>query len=156
MQASQIQPISIRDRICNLEQRILQLPNTTYGDQASCPLVHRFAHKTYVREIFMPKGLIVISKLHKFSYPYFILQGKVSILTEAGVIRLQAPHYGITPAGTKRVLYIHEDTIWVNVHGTEEVDVIKIEEEIIAKSYDDLETFEALTAQDIQALQEVR
>ena len=106
---------------------------------ALLPLKHTFIDDGYMREIFMPKGMFVVSKIHKRTHPYFIMQGDVSVLTESGVVRIHAPFHGITKAGTKRVLYMHEDTVWITVHPTQETDLGKIEEDIIAKTFDDLD-----------------
>jgi hypothetical protein len=127
-----------RSKILGIENVISRLPNARFGDQEFCPLKHTFVDGAYVREIFMPKGLLIVSKLHKITHPYFILKGDVSVLTENGAVRIKAPYSGITKAGTKRILYIHEDTIWVTVHVTKETNIDKIEEEIIAKSYKDM------------------
>jgi hypothetical protein len=86
----------------------------------------------------MPKGALLTSKIHKVTHPYFVLKGEVSVLTEKGIQRIKAPYSGITPAGTKRILYIHEETVWTTVHVTKEKDLEKIEEEVIANSFDDL------------------
>jgi hypothetical protein len=53
-------------------------------------------------------------------------------MTDEGVEVIEAPHYGITPAGTKRMLYTHSETQWVTVHVTDETDLEKIEAEIIS------------------------
>lgn len=81
-----------------------------------CPLVHRFTPGLYVREIFMPKGALIVSKIHRTEHPYVISKGKVSVWTEGGVLHLSAPHCGITKPGTRRVLYIHEDCVWTTFH----------------------------------------
>ena len=46
---------------------------------ADCPLVHRFTEGLYVREIFMPAGSLITSKIHKTQHQYFILKGAVSV-----------------------------------------------------------------------------
>jgi hypothetical protein len=103
------------------------------------PLKHSFGKDLYIREIFAPTGALIITKIHKYDHPYFIMRGKVSVLTEDGVITLEAPYQGITKAGTKRAVYVHEDVTWTTVHATKETDLDKIEEEIIAKDYTELE-----------------
>jgi hypothetical protein len=127
---------AVRNWIVNLEEKIASLPNARFGDDAF-PLVHTFAGGMYIREIFMPKGNLLTSKIHKFDHPYFILKGECSVLTEDGVKRIKAPCYMITPAGTKRVLYIHEDTVWVTVHRTDGTNIEDVEDDIISKSYED-------------------
>ena len=87
----------------------------------------------------MPKGMLFISKIHKTTHPYFVLTGDVSVLTENGmVVRIKAPCWNMTKAGTKRVLYCHEETVWATVHATEETDLEIIEENIIAATYEEL------------------
>jgi hypothetical protein len=124
----------IRDFILAFEERLAKVPGAAFGDNIA-PLKHTFVDGAYVREIFMPKGMALTSKIHKVTHPYFIMKGDVSVLTEGGVVRLKAPYSGITPAGTKRLLYIHEDTTWITVHVTKEKDLKKIEEEIIATNF---------------------
>lgn len=102
------------------------------------PLKHSFGKGLYVREFFAPAGTLIISKIHKHDHPYFIMKGCTSVLTEEGVDVLEAPFYGITKSGTKRALYVHEDLTWITVHATDKDDLAEIEEEIIAKDFEDL------------------
>lgn len=127
----------IINKMLEFESAIGQMPGAKFGDDA-CPLRHTFADGLYIREMTAPKGMLNVSKLHKTNHPYFILKGDVSVLTENGIIRIKAPHSGITKAGTKRIVYFHEDTVWITVHATEETDLEKIEDEVIAKTYDEL------------------
>ena len=73
----------------------------------------------------------------------------MSILTENGVIHIQAPHHGITKPGTKRFIYTHTDCVFITVHATDQTDVAKIEKEVIADNFNDpaisLEEFKQLT-----------
>ena len=41
-------------------------------------------------------------------------------MDQTGVVDYEAPVLGITEAGTKRVLYIYEDTTWVTFHANPE------------------------------------
>lgn len=134
--------LGIRKGILNLESEMRKLPGALIGDSpeylSHCPLKHTFADGMYIREIFLPKGMLFVTKIHRFTHPYFLLQGDCSILTEEGIKRIKGPFSGITPAGTKRVIYTHEDTRWITVHATKETDLKKIEEEVIAKTYAEL------------------
>lgn len=127
----------MRETILNIEDTLKTVPGAMLGD--CFPLTHSFADGCYIREIRVPKDSLLVTKIHKVTHPYFVLKGDVSVLTEEGAVRLKAPFSGITPAGTKRVCYIHEDTVWVTVHVTKETDLDKIEAEIIAKDYDDID-----------------
>ncbi len=125
----------IRNKIIESEEIIKQLPDVMVGD--CFPLKHIFVPGMYIRQITMPKGALLTSKIHKAEHPYFVLKGDVSVLTEKGVIRIKAPFVDITPAGTKRLLYIHEETVWITVHRTDKTDLKEIEEEVIAKNFDE-------------------
>ena len=120
-----------------VEDAIGQLPDVKVGDELGT-LRHRFADGLYIREITMPKGFVLTSKIHKTTHPYFVLKGDVSVKTEEGDIRIKAPYSGITQAGTKRILFCHEETVWVTVHSTTETDLKRIERELIAQNYDEL------------------
>jgi len=126
-----------RDNISVAEERILEVDGALQGKDIEkiCPLVHSYGDGCYIRQIFMPKGTLIVSKIHKKTHPYFVMTGVASVATEKGVELIQAPYQGITQAGTKRALYIHEDMIWITTHVTEETDLAKIEEEIIAKDF---------------------
>jgi hypothetical protein len=142
-QETQIKCPDIREAIVNFETELRKMPGSLIGDSPEylkiCPLKHEFVDGAYVRELTMPKNLLFVSKIHKVKHPYFIMKGDVSVLTEDGIVRIKGPYHGITPAGTKRVIWTHEDTLWVTVHVTKETDLEKIEEEVIAKTYDDLD-----------------
>jgi len=128
-----------REKVLNFEQELLDSGLAYTGKEADKinPLKHSFADGCYIREIFMPAGQIIVSKIHKKLHPYFILKGKVSILTDNGVQHLKAPYSGMTKPGTKRVLYIHEDTVFVTVSVTDKTDIKEIEDEVIAKDFQD-------------------
>lgn len=129
----------MRGKILQFEDAMRSLPDVKFGDMDECPLKHTFADGVYVREIFIPKGMLIVGKIHKHSHPNFLLKGEVSVVTEEnGIERLKAPLSIISKAGTKRVVYAHEDTVWITVHVTNETDLDKIEEEVISKTFDAL------------------
>ena len=99
------------------------------------PVKHFFAHGVYGRQLFIPKGTVLTGKIHKYDNLNVMIQGELSVLTKEGVKRVKAPFTIVSPAGTRRVAYAHEDTIWMTVHGTFEQDLEKIEEYFIAQSY---------------------
>lgn len=128
-----------RENVLDFEKEFSKRPGVKFGDSDLCPIRHVFAGEFYVREMFCPKDTMVVTKIHKLDHPYFVLTGEVSVLTEQGFTRLKAPFSGITKAGTKRVCYTHEDTIWTTVHNVgDERDLEKIEEFVIAKTFDEV------------------
>ena len=134
----------VRQLMTDVANKIKTMPNHCMGGAVNgknelCPLKHSYGDGCYIRQITMPKGVLLVSKIHKTKHPYFILKGDVSVLTEQGVVRLTAPYSGITEAGTQRVLYMHEETVWTTVHSTNKTDPVEIEKDIIAKSFDELD-----------------
>jgi hypothetical protein len=87
------------------------------GELVDCPLVHRFTDGMYIRQIFMPKGTLITSKIHKTQHPYTVSLGAVAVSIDGGDWeRIVAPYTGITNPGTRRILYILEDCIWTTYH----------------------------------------
>ena len=127
----------ILQNMTNLQEALMQLPDAKVGDEA-CEIIHHYADGMYIREMRGKKGMLVVTKLHKTTHPFFMTEGDVTIESEKGIVRLKAPAWGITKAGTKRVAYFHEDTVWITVHATDEVDLQKIESEVIAETFDEL------------------
>jgi hypothetical protein len=69
----------------------------------------------------MPAGAVLTSRTHKYEHPFVISKGVVSVWSvEEGSVTYRAPHTGITKPGTRRVLVIHEDTIWTTFHVNED------------------------------------
>lgn len=99
---------------------------------AECPVKHTFTPGLYIREVFMPAGTILTSKIHKTEHPFVIMKGRVGVWTqESGLVELTAPFFGITRAGTRRALVIHEDCSWITFHPTKLTDLKEIEAELI-------------------------
>ena len=116
------------ERVDEIELAVGALPGV------DTPVKHIFTPGLYAREIFMPRGAIVVSKIHKTEHPYVISKGRVSVWTEAdGILKLEAPFTGVTKPGTRRVLYIHKNTVWTTFHAGDETNVDDIEERIIEK-----------------------
>lgn len=103
------------------------------------PLKQTLEGGLYTRELFMPKGSIVVSMIHKQQHPSFLLKGKVSYLTDEGEIKtIVGPHTIFTQTGTQRVLYIHEDTNWCCVYKTDAKTFEEAEEDVYTDNYRDL------------------
>lgn len=122
----------IRDTIAKIEDFCKT------GVEMEIPLKHHFSKNVYAREITFPKGTIIVGKIHKHQNLNILSQGEVTVLSIEGVKRVKAPHTFVASPGTKRVIYAHEDTVWTTIHGTDETDLEKLEDEFIAKSYDEV------------------
>lgn len=108
--------------------------------QDACPLRHTFVNGVYAREILMFEGQTVVGRIHKHAHLNFIMQGKVRVLTEhEGYQEYTAPHMFVSEAGTKRLVHVLEDCIWVTVHPTSATTPEGAVEELTTLDYSDIE-----------------
>ena len=130
-----------RNKIAEFAEILRGMPGITIGDNENCPLKHSFVDGQYIREIFVPANTILVTKIHKQEHPTFMMTGKLLLISGDGTREeLIAPAHFITKVGTQRAIHVLEDTIWVDVHSNpdNETDIDKIEEFVIAKTYDEL------------------
>ena len=132
---------SVRDSISRLETSMAELP------QADIPVIHHFAHGIYGREMRAAAGTVIVGKIHKTHHLNILAQGRIAVVSETGGhVEMQAPAVFVSPPGTKRAIWAISDCVFINVHGTHETDLEKIEEEFIAPD------FMALESEDIECL----
>lgn len=113
-----------------------------------CIVKHYFSPKdekygccTYAREMFIPKGTLIIGKIHRHQHLNIISKGKVVVYTEFGEKHLEGPITFVSEIGLKRSVYAVEDTLWTTIHLTQfvgEENLSKIEEEVIAPDYQEM------------------
>lgn len=79
---------------------------------------HAWCDGVYRREFFLPKGAIVVSKIHQIENWFLLFSGEISVASADGsVIRVKAPYMAKTEVGTKRAVYAHEDSVMYTFHG---------------------------------------
>lgn len=78
--------------------------------------VNTFAPQVYLRELTIPKGQLIVGKIHRHAHFNFLSKGSVSVLTKDGAVHYQAPCQMVSSAGTQRLLYTHEETTWTVIH----------------------------------------
>lgn len=127
--------LSPREIVNALELEMLKHP------QLELPVTHRFAPGIYARELFIPAGTFLTGKIHKYEHLCIMSQGDMTVLLETGLRRVQAPFTCVSPPGTKRIAYAHENTIWTTIHPTMETDIEKIEQLLTAADEAEYLTF---------------
>lgn len=133
--------IDNRNGILKLESLMLQ---ESKGDELdSFPVDHYFAPGAYARSMRLPKDYVIVGKIHKHAHLNIISYGHVLVATEEGTKELKGPLIFTSPAGIKRAVTVLEDTMWTTIHITEETELEKIEDDVIAKSFIEFEKFEA-------------
>ncbi len=129
--------LSSRDKVSIIENEAKKF------EQVDIPVQHYFVPGVYIREIFVPKGILLTGKIHKYPQFHVITKGDISMLIDGEMKRVQGPCNIMSPAGSKRIAYAHEDTIWLMVHGTNETDIERIENHFIAATEEDYLKFVA-------------
>lgn len=137
----ELTPDEMRASILKIEAVMMAMTD----HQIEIKTTHHFAPGVYMREIFIPKGATLTGKIHKTEHLNILSQGDLSVWTENGMKRLKASTVVKSLPGIKRVGHAHEDSVWITVHpnATKETDVDKIEEMLIAKSFDEVLEFTA-------------
>jgi hypothetical protein len=115
----------------------------THQDSDIFPLKHTFADGIYVRQMSMNPGSVVVGAIHKHLHVWFLLTGHISVVTEESTEDYIAPCYVVATPGTKRVIYAHEKSIFVNVHKnpTNTQDIQQLEKNIVAKDFKEYEEY---------------
>ena len=117
-------------------------------EQIECEAAHAFSPGLYLRQIYMPKGAIVIGKTHKTEHFNIVLSGSASVMIDGVICDVKAPYIFKSKPNDKKVLHIHEDMIWATTHVTEETDISKLNSMMVC----DLEEEKELIDQFIEKL----
>lgn len=115
------------------------------SEKASIPVHHHFGPGIYIRQITIPKGTIALGHEQRFSHTNILISGAVAMYSDDGVTVLQAPLIFTGKPGRKIGAAI-EDCVWMNIFATDETDIEKLEEMIVAKS-DTFKAYKTLEAQ---------
>jgi hypothetical protein len=127
-----------RAMIVGLQEAMVDGIACGYLTEGDCEVKHYFAPGLYVREMLIPAGTRIVGKIHKHAHFNDISRGTVHVFTEFGKETYHAPVRFTSIAGTKRAVYAETETVWTTYHPTEETDLEKIEDEVIAKDYSEL------------------
>ena len=114
------------------------------GDSRGCAdeindngLVEHIADGAYVRQLLIPKGVFIASKIWKRERMWIIATGEVTFTTEMGTQRVKAPFTKIVPPGSKVALFTHEETLWFAITGTKAKTMAEVESEVVTDNYSD-------------------
>ena len=110
-----------------LEDKLLTL------SQVDIPTEHVFSGGIYIRQVLMPKGTIVIGKRHKHETCNMLVRGTLALYMgkDKPVSIISGPFLFTSPPGTKKMAYCCEDSVFINMHPTDKIDLEEIEAEFI-------------------------
>ena len=84
------------------------------------PIKHYFVDGMYAREIFIPQGVTLTSRVHLSANFFSVSMGTIDVMTDKEVIRIIAPYTGMSEKGVRRLGYAVEDTIFTTFHVNED------------------------------------
>lgn len=125
--------LEVRAWLMDLTNHLLALP---VEDKREFEVKHTFLNGMYMRELFIPKGSLLVGKVHKMPCINIVSSGDISVLTEFGSARIKAGYSNTSPAGIQKLGIANEDTVFINIFRTDETDVSKIEDVIAYPSYE--------------------
>lgn len=132
---------SRRERILLLEKHLMNVP-TSYGMAEFNPgkITHHFGTGVYGRELFIPAGNVISSKIHRGKTFNVIAKGRISVIDPyKGFNTYEGPFCFVSDRLTKRIVIAQTDTLWITSHenpnNSEDLD--EIESRIIAKDFDE-------------------
>ncbi len=99
--------------------------------QVDIPAIHNFSAGIYSRHVVIPAGVLITGRKHRHSHLVMIAHGRVTIWDEQhGTQNLVGFTVFESKPGARRMIYAHEETIFITLHATNETDIEKVEEEI--------------------------
>ncbi len=136
-----------QNKIMALEHEMINHPERILegGHHIELEVKHHFAPGIYARELFIPAGVLLTGKIHKTEHLNILLKGRIEISNMGESREMVAPLIFVSPPGTKRAGYAHEDSVWITIHATEETDVKKLEHDLVTNSFDEIEFSEVKT-----------
>lgn len=102
-------------------------------EQAECPVSHFFGPGVYIRQVNLPAGTIALGHHQKYPHTNIMLKGKVAMVNGDELTIVQAPLMFTGEPGRK-MGYVIEECVWLNVYSTTETDIDKLENEFFVKS----------------------
>ena len=121
----------IREMIQEFEDYLATLP------QQEIPVKHIFSDGLYLREGFIPAGVVLTGAIHLDEHANIISAGTLRILTEDGIATYSAPSTFICRPGVKKVGMVIDDVTMTNIHPNPENirDIDVLERRLFVRDY---------------------
>ena len=131
---------------CTLREKIELLEAAMFGNvdaQVTLEPTHTFCKGLYARSLFIPAGVVATGKIHKHEHLFMVAQGDVTVWTEEGMQRVQAPYLIQSFPGTKRAALAHTDSLVLAFHPTELTDLEELEAAMVCRSHAEFLDYQA-------------
>lgn len=125
-------PALVRQFIRNMVVDLNALPGALEG----APIEQTSHNGMVCRAMFIAKGTLLVGKIHKLDCINIVAKGDISLMTEYGSGRMVAGQQAISPAGTQKIGFAHEDTVFINIFRCDETAIDAIEDAIAWSSFE--------------------
>lgn len=137
---STLKKLESLERCATLAKIVDTVEGMAKGPVLDIPVTHRHTPGLYIREVALPKGAHIVTKVHKVEHPFVVSAGKLLVWQPGQKPEIiSAPYTGITKAGTIRLAIVLEDAVWTTFHPTDKTDVSEIETEVVMEPREALE-----------------
>jgi hypothetical protein len=124
---AQLQPLlkPTRESIEALQAEVAKLP------QIRLTTGHFLCDGMYIRILLIPKGAVIIGKVHRKEHFFMVLSGDITVARDGAKVHFKGTSCPLVSLpGVKRAGWAHEDTLVMTVHRAEGATIEDIEEEI--------------------------
>ena len=120
--------LTTSDKVELVEGKMLAMP------QVECSVKHHFGPGVYMREVSIPADTFSIGHYQNTTHLNHMVKGRVIMLNDDGTTsELVAPIIYTSKPGRK-IGYIVEDMVWLNIYPTNETDIDILENTYLTKS----------------------
>lgn len=120
--------LAVHDKVAALEKLILSQPQAEWSSNLTCGA--GIAAKT----VLLKAGTLVVGAMHRYAGMNIMTKGHILIVTDGAPIGykvVDSPVIVVSPAGTKRVALVLEDTYWTSLMVTDMEDIVGIEKHFL-------------------------
>lgn len=126
-----------KDKI-ELMQKAMEM-GETFGPE-EFPTEHFHAPGLYGRYVTVPENFVLITQIHKTEHITMAMKGTFTMYGVDGTLKkVVSPAMWITPPGTKRAIYCHDEVIIANVHPANAETQEEAEAQVYAQSWEEFE-----------------
>ena len=122
----QSNPLIMREKITRIGEVLLK-------EVGACdlPVTHEFADGLYIRKMLIPKGTLIVGKVHKRECVNVVERGDIAVLTESGAMRVRAGFTSVTPPGIQKLGFANEETVFINIFRADKKEIDALEAELV-------------------------
>ena len=130
--------LAVRQKLEDLIVAMQEVLGSETGDMEEINdngLTEHFIDGAYIRELLIPEGITIVSRLWSKDRFWIITEGEVTITSELGKQRIKAPYSDLAPYGTKVAIHAHKDTRWFAITGAKAKNSDEVAKEVLAENH---------------------